>query len=358
VYRGDEYVRTKTKKVVAFHTRRADWLPEVEERELERQTGTCYPIVRADWLIYYGLIEPRYHELLGLGESDEGIKKITATDEKTADRVGAQARGAVLFGGVTNHNRILERTPSPLRYGDGYSWRSLDFASSIVLDDVLADPLNNNPAAEEYIFSLPNGLQGYLITDGNDKRLDKAVADVAPDRGGTFRDLQVWTARNCMICHTKGMVPFNDEVRLHASDEIALLVKGMEKHGHDDDARRIRQKYMQVDMARLVRKDSINYGEAVKTLTGLSGPAVGRALEDLMVNYFDRPVTLDGLAADLGYDPVTIRGVIERAPTGRLNHVFQGLAKRHPRPARRDQLEVVFGEIAEELLTVPVKEGR
>lgn len=329
------------------------WLPTNELNQLYAITKSKFPILRADWFVNNALIEPRYHELLGVGNTLDDVLKVAIANRAQADKVGSQARGAVLFSEVATHNRLLERTPTIVRYGRGYFWQSNDYLSSVGAQDVLTDPLNNTPDAHELIWTLKNGMQGYFLTDGKGKRLDKAAADVASDKRSGFADPQVYSARNCIICHAKGIIPVEDEVREHAKDQVALSIRTMREKGHTRTAERISAKYFEVQINDLVSADQASYESAVKQLTGLASSSIALHINRILVHYNDAANTLDDLARDLGYPASTVKAVIERG--NGLSHVYVGLARQNPRKARRDQIEATFAEIASAMAAVPVK---
>ena len=64
----------------------------------------------------------------------------------------------------------------------------------------------------EYIFSLPNGLHGYLITDAAGNRLDGAPTNVVVDPNRIQKDAVVLNGVSCMNCHQRGMKRQDDDV--------------------------------------------------------------------------------------------------------------------------------------------------
>jgi hypothetical protein len=344
---GKNLVSTKSVKKVA----QAPWLDQVKLGVLIQQAQTQFPIVRSDWFIYYATLDPRYHELLGLGENLDDIRKFAAADDKAADKEGVQVRGAVLFSEVANHNRSLERTPTIRRWGRAYYWESRDYLTSVRNQDVLVDLLNDKPDAREIIFSLRNGLQGYAVVNAAGVRLDVAAADVAIDPRTVLHDKQVWNARNCMVCHAQGIIPIQDEVRLTATGPIALAVAELKKKDAGA-AQRIVDRYFAVGIDQLVQADQAAYALAVKACNGLDPAANALQFQQALWEYYDRPITLQDLVLEYGFPEQVIRGVIERTPG--LDHLFVSLLQTPPRRARRDQFEAVFGQLAVALLGVPV----
>ena len=317
--------------------------------------GTNFPIFEYRWFVANALTEPRYHELLGLDDSLASVKKLAAVDDRTADRVGAQVRGAVLVSDVAHHNRLLERTPTLQRYGRGTYQESYDFKTSVNLQNVLEDLLNEKPDAKEVIWTLPNGLQGFYVADANDKRLDKADGDVANNRRSRFRDTQVRTAFHCIACHLpdKGWIHIDDEVRELAKETITLAALAVEKNGKDR-GRRVRQKYLGIDFNELLTADQAVVEAAVRASTGgkagLTCAETAREVTDTIYEYLHAPVTLDQLALELGYPKAA---VLRACETKGIGNVLVGL--RVGRPQRRDQIEAVYSRIAAVLYATETK---
>src|SRR5205823_12880982 len=84
------------------------------------------------------------------------------------------ARGGLRNSGIALNNRVVERHIA--RYG-AY-WRSYDFRGSQGEQNIFRDPVTLHANGGEFIFSLPNGMQGYFIADAEGRRLDKAPIDI------------------------------------------------------------------------------------------------------------------------------------------------------------------------------------
>ncbi len=339
-----QYVKkVKTKKAaVGGHLNKATALG------LSSLLDTAFPIFCHDWFVTNALVEPRYHELLGVGDDEKDYLKLAGANEKEADRRGAQVRGAVLFSEVAHHNRILERTPTILVFGKGTYQKSYDFKTSVNLQDVLKDLLLDQADAFEVIFNLPNGLLGFGVFDANGKRLDKADGDVANDRRLKFKDTQVRTAYHCMGCHypDRGWIDVDDEVRGLAVKSVTLLADAVSR----DDSRRgdrIRQKYLKVDFNGLLLGDQAVVEAAVEAATrggdrrGLTCAEAARTTIDVIYDYQELPVSLSQLSAELGYPQDVVLAAIQ---TAGLDSVF--VVMRAGRKARRDQIEAGFARIA------------
>lgn len=311
-------------------------------------TETAFPVYEFFWFVANALVEPRYHELLGMDDSVESAQKLAGVDLVQANKVGAQVRGAVLFSEVAHRNRVLERTPTLARYGRGTFQSSFDFKTSVRVQDALKDLLISQADANEIIFTLPNGLNGFFIADANGKRLDKADADVALNNRSRFLDRQVRTAIHCIACHLpdKGWIEVDDEVRALATKPVKLLADSFAK----DDFRRgeqIRQKYLAVDFNELLRADQAVVEVAVRAATtnpngkSLTCAETAKIVTEVARSYTDDPVPLSRLAIELG---VPQADLLKALTTEGLDPVFAVLAA--GRKARRDQIESAFAQIA------------
>src|SRR5207245_537141 len=99
----------------------------------------------------------------------------------------------------------------------------------------------------EIIFSLPNGLQGYFLTDGEGKRIDKGPVSIVSDpRQG---DRSVVNGISCMTCHNQGMIEKSDQVREHIEKNAAGFSQ--------KEADTIKALYLpKKDFIRLVKEDA------------------------------------------------------------------------------------------------------
>jgi hypothetical protein len=349
-----KWVRTHTEKVYlgkkkVHEVLQPSWLPKTELLLLIAETHSEYPIGRVDWLTYYGYLEPRYHELLGLGERKADFLKLALVKEGEADREGEELRGVVLDSEVANNNRGLERRPTLRRYGTGWEWESLDYGTSIQGNNLLQDLLNKKPQAQELIASLPNGLQFYLVTDGAGKRLDRAGIEFAQDRRNNFRSVEV-EIRNCLCCHTQGLIPIDDAVRNRVKDKVAASLAKLQEE-NPQKAQRILEHYFAADVNALLKTDQANYAAAVKSCNGLDAAANGLQFLKLLLAY-EAKVNLATLVRDSGYPQDVVLGVIERSKGSGLDESIVSLAT--GATSRRDQYEALgFGQIMTLLAAVP-----
>ncbi|WP_425618505.1 SHD1 domain-containing protein [Anatilimnocola sp. NA78] len=176
-------------------------------------TQAKMPYVRVDWFVFAASKPPLYHVMLGLPETDTELENLLRVNA-TANIEQEQAiRAAFNRSGVSQNNRLIEWHKSPY----GSYWKSYDFGGNAGKQNLFEYPLG--PGAEEgrfkhdggeLIFTLPNGLQGYLLVDENGKRIDQGPTNIVSDPKRP--DKTVTNGVSCMSCHYTGVIPKTDEV--------------------------------------------------------------------------------------------------------------------------------------------------
>jgi serine/threonine-protein kinase len=311
--------------------------PDRTLRGLEQQICTLtkhnYPIVRADWFVATASRPPLYHTLM----YDQGLKEVrekkldpnkphrkdnprqmTAYDLEAALGVDVYknflgdrlARAGFIRSGVSAQNRLVERHPAKF----GAYWKSYDFLPDAGRGRLLRFPLGpvefhdpklKNPHEAqafqhdggEAIFNLPNGLQGYLLVNGKDERIDAGPIQVVGDNNRVSGSFEIVNGVSCMACHAHGMIRFGDTIR----EKAGVFGAAAEK---------VRQLYPdRKDMDALLKRDEDRFQdrawEATKAfLPGADAAGVGLKdfREPASVVSFDfrlRPLDLRALAVEL-----------------------------------------------------------
>jgi serine/threonine-protein kinase len=191
-------------------------------REVREASGTWLPLVRADWFISTASRPPLYHDLLRLPDTAGELEKQLKVDVIANFRGNRLARAGFTESGVSRSNRLVERHEAAY----GAYWKSYDFKTSDGRGNLFALPLgpafkgNEDPQrvflhdGGEIIFNLPNGLQGYLLVDGKDRRIDAGPTEVVRDKDETSGTVAVVNGLSCIFCHQHGMKKeFTDGVR-------------------------------------------------------------------------------------------------------------------------------------------------
>lgn len=168
------------------------------------------PHVHIDWFIANASLPPLYHDILNLPETDSELEQKLGVD--VADNiVNAPGRKVWRAGfndsGVSNNNRVVERHASLY----GAYWKSYDFAASVGKKDIYVFPTAFDHDGGEVVFSLPNGLQGYYLSDAQGNRLNVAPIEIVSNPAAS--DPSVKNGLSCIGCHDQGMKEFTDTVR-------------------------------------------------------------------------------------------------------------------------------------------------
>jgi serine/threonine-protein kinase len=263
----------------------------ITAREVYRMTGTSIPAVRVDWFLATASVPPIYHDLLEVTEQAADLEKQLRVDVALNFRRETLARAGFVQSGVSGQNRLVERHPAAF---GGY-WKSYDFRSNDGPSNLLRMPLGPlnlfaagkhpypNQAFEhaggELLWALPNGLYGFMLTDGDGRRIDEGPVEVVRDKNESAgRGPLILNGLSCMACHKHGVIEFKDEVRAGAA------VQGNAKE-------KVRRLYPDAKtMRRLFEGDEEDY---LRALEKVVGPylRVG-ADQDRDIRLFPEPVSL------------------------------------------------------------------
>ncbi len=177
------------------------------EQDIARLAATRLPVLRGDWFVATVSRPPLYDRLLRLPESLKELEKTLGVNFERNFEEARLKRGGLITSGVSRHNRLVERHPTPF----GAYWRSYDFKQSAGRGNLLEFPLGPRfpgnrfddqafeQAGGEVIFNLPNGLQGYMLADAKDRRLDvPAPVAIVSDRSETSGTPEIVNGLSCM----------------------------------------------------------------------------------------------------------------------------------------------------------------
>lgn len=195
---------------------------------LQESTATEIPVLRADWFITRATRPPLYHEILEIPTNAKELEEklgVNIAEDFLEPHPNRIARGGFPKSGVSKQNRMVQRSDCTT----GFYWKSYDFKPETGRSKLTRFPLgpaNLFPEGQhpyerfafvhdggEIIFSLPNGLQGYMLTDGEDNRIDTGPISVVFDTDWTNGTPEIVNGLSCMACHQHGMINFTDRVR-------------------------------------------------------------------------------------------------------------------------------------------------
>ena len=155
------------------------------------------------------------------------------------------------------------------------------------------------------IFSLPNGLQGYLLIDGKGNRIDAGPIDVVSDSLKTSGNEQIVTGVSCMACHRQGMIETpDDEVRKFSSALAEAKRHVARLYPENDELKRIIENNREVFLPALKAATESFLGDDIDEQPEPIGEVARR--------YHLESLTLETVAAELRID----RSVLEPALRG------------------------------------------
>ena len=223
---------------------------------LQGEMNADIPSVHADWFIAQASLPPLYHDLLSLPLTDRELETRLEVDviRNLLNAPGVRVwRAGTNNSGVSNNNRVIERHSSQ----HGAYWKSYDFAGSVGTQNIFTHPLSFTHDGGEVVFNLPNGLQGYYVTNATGFRLDDAPINIVSNPAAS--DPTVRNGLSCFGCHTEGMKTFEDEVRAVIEANTAPAY---------DKEQALRLYVAQSEMDALLQKDTDRYRSALEATGG------------------------------------------------------------------------------------------
>ena len=226
---------------------------------LQTETNSNIPSVHVDWFLAQGSLPPLYHDLLSLPLTDGELETRLGidVDGNVRNAPGVRVwRAGFNNSGVSNNNRMVERHASQ----HGAYWKSYDFAGSVGTQNIFNHPLDFTHDGGEVIFNLPNGLQGYYITNASGSRLDVAPIDIVSNPAAS--DPRVRNGLSCFGCHTEGMKTVADQVRPVIESNTNPVY---------DKAQALRLYVEKSEMDALIAEDMERYKNALEATGGAVG---------------------------------------------------------------------------------------
>jgi mono/diheme cytochrome c family protein len=258
-----------------------------QAEDLRDDTVTDVPVLNADAMLdvaalgdlYYGLIEVDVNQSLAdFVANDLGID----VDDNFED--GDVVRAGTTRSAISREDRVVERHDLGRRRG--VFWQSFDFAADDNGSNIFTDPFGFNQGGTEAIFSLPNGLLGFIIADENDNIVGESnlLLDTFQD------DFVARTSVSCSNCHAQGFNLVTDEVRPFVDRNRIRFQR--------DDFELVTDIYLEpADFAAVISEDSQLYQQALQ-LAGL--PITGGDPVASAFVRFNQGVDLATAAGELG----------------------------------------------------------
>jgi mono/diheme cytochrome c family protein len=329
-----------------------DQYPDVESaqrraREIYQMTGSDMPWIRADWFVAIGLQPQNYHALLydavfpeirhampqqavhadGKSRVEQPMNAAQLYEWLKVDVIGnvrrnRAARAGFTRSGVSSQPRLLERHPALY----GAIWNSYDFKPGSATMNLLARPLGpdgyfdpmrfNRQSFEhdggEYIYGLPNGLHGFLLSDAAGKRINFGPSDVVEDRNRVLGNSTIVNGVSCIACHKQGLITdFRDEVRFGVDglpSQARRVVRNLylDRSDLDDHIDRDQVRYRAAAMEATLPFLSDRQQQAI-----LAGGDLVEPVAPVAKRFLRDTINIELMAVELGVEPNKLKTAIE-----------------------------------------------
>lgn len=259
--------------------------------DLKQDADTLIPVLNADALIDVALKDNLYYELLGIAESEDEVIEQLGIDEEAQEEQKIVIRAGTSQSRLSRQPTVAERLE--LENRPGFYWSRYDLADATQDQSIFANPLDFVEDGIEAIFTLPNGLNAYVIFDAAGLRQTETDLIFDPNEA----DGAVENSVSCSSCHAAGLNPITDEVRAY--------VAANSRDFDADTFEEIQDSFLaQPEIDEVLERDVQIYESALQR-AGLSGLKVD-PVSTVYVR-FDGDVTLAVAAGDLGVIPGELR---------------------------------------------------
>lgn len=338
-----------------------------EAAKVYELTGCDLPYLRADWFVFHAARPPLYHQLVTLPDFQgiptrlEVLERLMGVDLRGDFERDRLWRAAFKKSGVSDHNRMVERHDA--KYG--YYWPSYDSAGDADRQNFFRFPIGPEfPGQEnrgafkhdggEMIFSLPNGLQGYMLATSAGDRISVGPLSIVDDPQQFAGSYEVVNGISCMGCHKQGMIPFTDTLREQfVGRSGAIAEKTLRLYAEKNK------------MDELVKADQQRFLNALRQAIGAfypGGTDVGELVEPItaVAKLYNNRLELADVARELGLPETAeqAKSAGIKATAGELATVIK-FSERLRRleltpltvgdPITRKQWEAVYQQVAREL---------
>jgi mono/diheme cytochrome c family protein len=261
--------------------------------DAKADSETAFPVMFADSMLDVATIGNLYYGILGIDINQplgDFISNQLGIDVQQ-DIIDEDAiRAGTTKSRISRQDRLVERHDIQVRAGAFY--QSFDFEANAANQSIFQDPFGFVAGGSEAIFTLPNGMLGFIIADANDKIVEDS--DILLDTNqNNFRAI---TSVSCSNCHATGFIPVVDEVApvaLANARDIGL---------NNDEVDQLKAIYVSPDaFARQAQDDSSGFYQ--RALQSASLPVQGGDPVSGVFLRFDQDVQLADAAGDLGLEP-------------------------------------------------------
>jgi len=255
-------------------------------------SGTNFPVMLADSMLDAATIGNLYYAIIGVDVNatiDDFILNDLDIDVVANLADSDLVRAGTTKSRISRQDRVVERHEIGVR--QGAFWQSFDFVDD-QNESIFEDPFAFNEGGREAIFTLANGLLGFVIADDVGAIVEDS--DILLDTNqNNFRAV---TSISCSGCHSTGLIPVVDEVKeLSLDNRIALGF-------NNDEVEQLKDVYPDpTEFAQIVADDSSQFYQ--RALDQLKLPTRGGDPVSSTFLRFDRDMNLKDAAGDLGLTP-------------------------------------------------------
>jgi len=259
-------------------------------------TLTAFPIQFADQMMDVAVIGNLYYAIIDVDVAAPLADFIANdllidVDQNILD--GDSIRAGTTKSRISRQDRLVQRDDIEVR--GGALWQSFDFEDD-ANESIFEDPFGFNAGGTEAIFTLPNGMLGFIIADANDNIVEDS--DILLDTNqNNFRAI---TSVSCSNCHASGFIPVVDEV-------AEISIRNAREIGLDrDEIEQLEELYITPQaFARQVDEDSKGFYQSALQRANL--PTQGGDPVSNVFLRFDADMRLADAAGDLGLLPEDLR---------------------------------------------------
>jgi mono/diheme cytochrome c family protein len=256
-------------------------------------SGTTVPVMFADSMLdiasignlYYALIDVNVQDTL-----DNFILNDLQIDVNQNLIDEDQVRAGTTRSRISRQDRMVQRDEIEVR--QGVLWQSFDFEDDNANQSIFEDPFGFAEGGTEAIFTLANGMLGFVIADADSNIVEDS--DILLDTNqNNFRAV---TSISCSNCHSGGLIAVEDEVR-----EIALANARVSQL-NADEVEQLRNVFPEPqEFARIIDGDSTGFFK--RALAEAQVPAEGGDPVSTVFFRFDQDILISDAAGDLGLTP-------------------------------------------------------
>jgi mono/diheme cytochrome c family protein len=254
---------------------------------------TDVPVMFLDSMLDQAAIGNLYYAIIGVDITqtlDTFVSDVLGIDVVANLENEDLVRAGTTHSRISRQDRLIEGHTIENRAGVYY--QSFDF-NNVQNESIFENPFGFNEGGREAIFTLPNGMLGYLIADANANLVQDS--DILLD---TSRDnFRAVTSVSCSSCHASGLIPVADEVREVVEDNARVLIEAGTLN--QEQLEQLSNVYLPADAfkSRLEDESDTFYLSALRRA---DLPIAGAEPISTVFTRFDRDMTLRDAAADLG----------------------------------------------------------